>query len=586
VTRLTEPALGDAGIAEVRHRSTLSAPRSLWTAWLLVGLLLLPALLAAWTIPSFVTQDGPTHLYNAWILAHSFSSSSAFEPYYTIYWQPLPNWAAHLILTGMLQVVSPWVADRLMITATGLGFAASLVWLRWKTRGGRGLLGACLPAAILSLNFLWIMGFSSFLLGCCLFAITLGAWWSGRDDLRTARVVMLAGLLVLGYFAHLVSLGLTVLGLGFLAVLGPMPGAAGSNWPVRLRLGLRTGLALLPLAVLGLIYVRLSRQGGAMHPVWENIGDPLTVGGWVARFGWVDPVSIARKSLLPFTERTGAAFVVLTPVIWLVLSGAIAAIDLLVEAARAKATAGVDEPGGRDTTRRTRLVWLAFGAVLLAAGLLGPDSFGSGHGEFLPQRMALLGLAALVPALDIDLKRFSGWLIAGSLLVSLCLQTTLIWDHALYSERTAGQIIQAADRVGRHQRVATVLIGIKSRFRANPLLHADSWVGTLGDNILWSNYETRHYYFPVHFRPSLDRPDPFDFEKIALDTDPQAGLKARGLWERILTEHHGSIDKVLVWGSDPALDAITSRWCDLESAAGEVRVFVPRREIDERPAVP
>jgi hypothetical protein len=345
---------------------------------------------------------------------------------------------------------------------------------------------------------------------------------------------------------------------------------------------------MLPLLALGLIYLRLSRQGGAMHPVWENLGDPLTLRGWVARLGWVDPVSIARKALLPFTDRTGPAFVLLTPVIWLVLAGVIAAIADLASGTRrmgSVADESVDDCGSGEV-RRTRLVWLAFGALLMVAGLLGPDSFGSGHGEFLPQRLVLLGLTALVPALALDLKRWSGRLMAVSLVAALCLQTTLIWDHALYSKRTAGQFIRAADRVGQHQRVATVLIGIKSRFRANPLLHADSWLGIEGDNILWSNYETRHYYFPVRFRPELDRPEAFAFEKIALDTDPRAGATACGLWQQVLDQHIGTIDKVVVWGSDPALDEITRRWCQLESAGGDVRVFVPRSRSGRNPPAP
>src|SRR4051812_22715310 len=43
-----------------------------WFGWLLTLFLLAPVLLAIWTIPGFITQDGPAHLYNAAILADSF----------------------------------------------------------------------------------------------------------------------------------------------------------------------------------------------------------------------------------------------------------------------------------------------------------------------------------------------------------------------------------------------------------------------------------------------------------------------------------------------------------------------------------
>jgi hypothetical protein len=489
-----------------------------------------------------------------------------------------------------MQVVSPWVADRLMTTATSLGFAATLVWLRWTTRGGQGLLGICLLASLLSLNFLWIMGFHGFLLGCCLFSITLGVWWSGRTDLRPARLVALMLLLVLGYFAHLVSLGLTVLALGFLTLLAPIPAARGERFAARLTLVRRTALACLPLFLLGLVYLRLSRQGGAMRPVWENLSDPYSLGAWASRLGWVDPVSMVRKTALPFTERIGPWFFVFAPAVWLVLAGLLWLVQAVRNAAQTRGRAGVtaesNPQGAQGDVRRIRLVWLSLGLVLMIVGIAGPDSFGPGHGEYLPQRFVLLGLAALLPALDLNAKEWSGRLIAGSLLAALCLQTMLIWDYALYSERTAGQFMRASELVGRRQRIATLLIPIRSRFRANSLLHADSWLGIGTDNILWSNYETRHYYFPVQFRPGLARPDPYDIERIALGTDPNYGAPAIALWERVLAEYGRSIDKVVVWRSDPRLDEITRRSCDQESERGDIRVFVPRILAKEAPAMP
>ena len=73
------------------------------------------------------------------------------------------------------------------------------------------------------MNFAWLLGFTSFLLGSCLFPITLGVWWEGRYRLSLVRIAVLSALLCVGYFCHLVSLGLTVVGLVVLAVAGPVP---------------------------------------------------------------------------------------------------------------------------------------------------------------------------------------------------------------------------------------------------------------------------------------------------------------------------------------------------------------------------
>ena len=225
---------------------------------------------------------------------------------------------------------------------------------------------------------------------------------------------------------------------------------------------------------------------------------------------------------------------------------------------------------------------------MLLGGILGPDSLGSWHGEYLPQRLVLLGLAALVPAFDIPLATRWGRLAAGCLLTAIGLQTVIVWDYAFHCERTTAQFIGANEVVGRGQRIAPLLTGIRSRFRANPLLHADSWLGVGTGNILWSNYEARYYYFPVQFRPGLDRPDPKDFERLSDTSDPRPGEACARLWEQLLSRHARSIDRVVAWKSDPLLDAITGRAYDLIAERGDVRIFAPRGPgpAGEAPAAP
>ena len=253
---------------------------------MLVTGILSPIMIAVWFVPGFSTQDGPTHLYNATILARSFEPDSPYQDYYQIRWQPLPNWVGHAALAGLIQFFKPATADRIIITITLLGFAFALVWLRWIVRGDEALLGSCLLIANLAPNFLWLLGFTSFVLGCCLVPITLGLWWAGRDQLGAGRVALLAVLLVLGYFCHLVSLGLTAAGLGFLALFAPAQSSiAGRAWWMH-RLG-RTACCLIPLVPLAILYKRLSSEGGPMHPIWAVVTGPDLLNTWVgaARLG-------------------------------------------------------------------------------------------------------------------------------------------------------------------------------------------------------------------------------------------------------------------------------------------------------------
>ena len=289
-----------------------SSPRSLWTGWLLVTAILSPIMIAIWVVPGFSTQDGPTHLYNATILARSFEPDSPYQDYYQIRWQPLPNWVGHAALAGLIQIFKPATADRIIITLTLLGFALALVWLRWNVRGHEALLGSCLLIANLAPNFLWLLGFTSFVLGCCLVPITLGVWWAGRDQLGAGRLAVLVILLILGYFCHLVSLGLTAAALGFLALLAPAQSSILGRVSWMRRLG-RTAFCLLPLVPLAILYKRLSTEGGPMKPIWAVVTGPDLLKVWVARLGWVDPLTLSKKMVLPFTERTSALYAVFAP---------------------------------------------------------------------------------------------------------------------------------------------------------------------------------------------------------------------------------------------------------------------------------
>ena len=111
-----------------------------------------------------------------------------------------------------------------------------------------------------------------------------------------------------------------------------------------------------------------------------------------------------------------------------------------------------------------------------------------------------------MPVFDADLIAMAGAVLLAAIAVAVALQSAIVWDYALYSDATAGQIIRAGKLVGRNQRIVTLLVSSQGRFRANPLLHAENWLGVDTGNVVWNNYEALHYYFPVQFRPEIERP--------------------------------------------------------------------------------
>lgn len=585
--RTTQPSTRPGGSLVLPDEAELSERswRESLPGFLALAVALAPALSAIWAIPWFVTQDGPAHVYNAQILADSFAPGSPSRSVYTISWKPIPNWIGQLVLAGLVSCAPAWLADRSMTSATLVGLAAATLWLRWRVAGEKGLVAAALFSALLAMNFAWLMGFTSFLLGSCLFPITLGIWWRGRYRLSIGRLAVLSTFLCLGYFCHLVSLGLTVVGLAVLSVAGPIECGNSQSWIFRLSRLARTSASFVPLLGLGFFYLQAARRSGPMRPVWENLSNPWSPGAWGARLGWVDPITLAIKTSLPFTGGVNPGFAVFAPVLWLALSLVLWWCGRISRGPRVQAEGAATDPAGRKTRAPwaagdDRKGWLLLAALFTLAGIVGPDSFGAAHGEFLPQRVVLLGLIALVPVFDADRSRWPGRVLVIALVAAVALQSAIVWDYGLYSSGTAGQIIGARDAVGRGQRLITLLVTSRSRFRANPLLHAEDWLGVDSDNVVWNNYETLHYYFPVQFKPEIKRPTAAQLEPASLHEDPKD--KARRLleWEEILTTHADSIDVIVFWKSDKELEAITQRWFELTQRKGDVQIF---RRIRARP---
>jgi hypothetical protein len=527
-------------------------PKGRLAFWILAAALT-PPLAAIWTHPGFVTQDGPAHLYNAHILALSFDPTSPFRQTFEVRWDPLPNWAGSIVSMALVSTLPPRAADRAMTSLSLVAFATAITWLRWKVAGQHGLAQATLAASLIAMNVAWLLGFASFLLGACLFPLTLGIWWSARDlGFSWRRVLLLAALTVLGYFCHLVSLGLTVVGVLLLESLTPG----------RRRWGraLTTAAGLAPLAVLIPLYMRMIHRGGHVAPSWRHLPNVFSPRAWLDQLTWVDPISLARKDYLPMAQAISPWFNLAAPVLWLSAALLIAFFELTL-----------DE---RQIVCERRGWWLL--AMLLIVGGIGtPDTLGPSHGDYLPQRVVLLGVVALVAVLPF---RGCGWksrMVTAGLTGGLIIQSLIVWDYADTSERTAGQVLRSGAAVGSHQRVATLLSAARTPFRSNALLHSDCGLGIGNGNIIWSNYETNYYYFPVQFRSGVGRPDAALLQEISLSDDPRDAEARVERWSRLLELHHDHIDRLLVWGVDPAMDVVTNKWFELETNVGPVRVFRP-----------
>jgi hypothetical protein len=191
-----------------RDARALRARRPL-SAALFLALALLH-LIPIWSVDHLPTSDGPTHLYNAWILHELIAGRDGpIARHYAIDWRPHSNWAGHVLLALLLCIVPPIVAEKLLVSGIVLLFLLSI----WMYAGAKEYAFLAFPLAYH--QFLQ-SGFYNFSLGIALYFLILAVWWRRRDRPDAKTIALIAALLLLCYFSHPLP---TLLAIGSIGVL-------------------------------------------------------------------------------------------------------------------------------------------------------------------------------------------------------------------------------------------------------------------------------------------------------------------------------------------------------------------------------
>lgn len=533
------------------------------TVLLLVGLVvqLLPLVL----FPQVLTQDGPAHLDGAWVLLHHGDDSplgQLLRSNYAVDLTPVPNMLTTLVLAVLLTVLSPDVAEKVVVAGfvlllvTGLRYA-----LRGVDRRAGWLAVAALPLAGGELvaygfyNFCWGVALSLFVIGL---ALRRRAGW----DVRAAGLLCL--LLLLTWSAHLLPWAVAAVVVTGLAV-GRCAAGARNGRPVLdlvRRHALAPVLALLPTVALSAGYaLGTAGQHGAAagEPGLYRLGwlltlyRPLVVGSWLE----VPPAALVAAVLL------GLAAAALRR--------------------RAPAPPGEPERGLADAAAAGMQAdrWVLGGATALAAlaELLSPARLGSNYG-FLPNRMAWFPplLLVLFCATRLPGRLVIQRLAAGCLVLAATVAVGVRLPTQEADERNAAEVLSvAADiapgstfavlRFSGHEDAIAPLSG-----EPDPLRHLSSRLAIRVHGVDIGHYEAVFPYFQVRFTatPGVRRlidPSGTGLERVPPSVDLAAAA--------------GRLDYVLVVGLDRAQAWVrhahrTARvLTDLRAGYQEVKVSVP-----------
>ncbi len=217
-----------------------------------------------WSVDHVVTQDGPSHLYTAYmaqdLLFHRHTSP--YHAVYTVKKTALPNWTGTILAAAFMGVFGPNRAEAFLMSVCLLAGYFSFAYAA-KAFGVRGSPWLVMGNWLLQTVFLW-SGFYNFCLGMAVLPLAIGYYVRHTEAFDWKRAGKLALGLVALYFTHLIPTLLAVMTIFVLAVWR-------WRWNGWRRIGMVT-LTFIPALVLVALYASGSRQAAEFKPeIWHAL---------------------------------------------------------------------------------------------------------------------------------------------------------------------------------------------------------------------------------------------------------------------------------------------------------------------------
>ena len=506
-----------------RSRSQLcrAVPAALACA-LIVAQALLP-----WTARHFVTQDGPSHLYNALVAKDLvFDSHSSYAAVYAIQHNSVSNWGTVVVFNGLASLFGVHHAEQALASlCVALGFISLAYFIRSLDPRS----SPCSPVLnfLLCTQFLW-SGFYNFYLGMALFPLMSGYYVRRMREMSLSRTAALACGLMALFLIHGLAMALAFLTMMVVwlwsVVVAPLPLVGPKrDGIVAVREAIKPVgwllLAVLPTVILAGTFVGATgvrNLPGDFVSSWDNF-----------------PYQLFAAS----GGRTGEQLL-LYPAMLFYMAVGVAALRR------------------RETVTAKTGVFAAAGLIFVLC-LIGPESaFGV---DALKPRLAwgvfILGCAAAstvgrLRPLRTPVSVFVACMVAGTLAtaqkrniasVSSAIDAYMAAMARIPARSTLVRVLFPADRARARFGFQDVLF--------NPLYHAEALVAAQRKLIDLSDYQAGRELFPVHFNNRM----PVDLRHPLwmLEGGP---MGVAPVLRRVLHECPIPIDYAVVIGDRPPAD--------------------------------
>ena len=485
--------------------------RKVSTPQMIVAILLVVHLLPVWLFEYFPSQDGSSHVYNAYLLKdYHHHENYQLREVYQLNLKIFPNWASHIILAALMYIFPPIVCEKILVSLCIVSLPISLFYFLsgiQKEKTFWGLIGF-----IYAFNYLLHMGFYNFALSIPFFFFTLGYWRRHQDRMAPVNIAVLYVLLIATYLCHFQSYSLLVVSLTFCAafsffyralekIYGHKRGASGNgkSWFNNLKAFV---IALKP-AVLFI---------GLMLPAYfimmtyyleKTVGYGRTYKSLAELMSYF----FDMKSLVAFRDEHILVGRILLAVL---------AITFLITVWVKLRTlywwhVQLPESSRSDTSWWTLVINQDIQFVLLTIVLTMmyfkmPYYIHSG-GAWINDRIHIYIFLVLLPFFDLGSQRYLRQVLAGIIIV-LSLWNLGYHSHTYYHlSRDIANMVSSTDKIGKH----AILDSRPHEWRGssdsfeqskyvNPFLHLECYLGLKKGIAYLRNYEATHDYFPLTYK--------------------------------------------------------------------------------------
>lgn len=497
---------------------------------ILIGVLTVIYLLPIWLFPYFPTQDGVSHVYNSQILAEYNNPEYQFSDYYEINWYPFPNWLSHFSLAVLMFVFPSLIAEKIFLSLYVILFPLAISYFLNAVERGRHTLVVLSFTFIY--NYLFLMGFYNFAVSVPLFFLALGYWWKHKEQMDRTRIVLLNMIIVVTYFAHLISYAFILFSIALLAVF---------HFRRDFKRILTTGCYLLPAAVLLLIYLPTSDL---------LAGEPPEFG--LGRFGELFANLIGMHVLVAYAA----------PPSWL---------SVLVSAFLLFLTVLTIWQNRRDTQEvgSVQRAFLCLVAVLFGLYFILPNAIGPGG--WVNDRIAILASLAIFAWFrefdNIQWKRVFTSVVIFLTLVNI-VYVGVVFRNLNAEIREFNAFVQ---RIEKNKVILPLHFDPRgSSERVGIFVNAANYYCLDNGCINLGNYEIQFDYFPVRFNADFETPlDEKEWVQV-VHWEP----------ERIdLCAYADNVDYLLLWGTpDTPIVAEAIEACyTLVASEGRLRLYSGKR---------